>query len=238
MSQKIAFTPSQIIRAAKHARENNEPFLQVCPVADKPKLCHLYIYNKKSCDHVPLRIKCRSQHIVGKIFNMHNDDYTRPRFTFVLDLEHQDPVQKVFAEALMLLHNEMQSMKRLKDCISPVFVKEPGYPLFKANLRTMWNNKMLITAKLRDVSSNVEIAPGCLDYKNIHTSIPPKSVVSCVIEMYEIIKLDDTGKQWLKTVINKADVTPYEHVPEAVSCQTSDEEDGSGDEYVDFDELT
>ena len=96
---------------------------------------------------------------------------------------------------------------------------------------------MLITAKLRDVSSNVEIAPECLDYKNIHTPIPPKSVVSCVIEMYEIVKLNDFGKQWLKTVINKADVTPYEHVPEVVSCQTSDEEDGSADEYVDFDEL-
>ena len=39
MSQKIAFTPSQIIRSANHARENNEPFLQVCPVADKPKIC-------------------------------------------------------------------------------------------------------------------------------------------------------------------------------------------------------
>ena len=53
--------------------------------------------------------------------------------------------------------------------------------------------------------------------------------------MYEIVKLDDSGKQWLKTVINKADVTPYEHVPDATSCQTSDE-DGSEDEYVDFDE--
>ena len=39
----------------------------------------------------------------------------------------------------------------------------------------------------------------------------------------------------VETVINKADVTPYEHVPEAVSCPTSDE-DGSEDEYVDFDE--
>ena len=78
MSQKTAFTPSQIIESAKHTLENNEPLLQVCPVADKPKLCHLYIYNKKSCDRVPLRIKCRSQQIVGKIFNMHNDDYTRP----------------------------------------------------------------------------------------------------------------------------------------------------------------
>ena len=117
MSQKIAFTPSQIIRAAKRASENNEPFLQVCPVADKPELCHLYIYNKKSCDYVSLRIKCRSQHIVGKLFNMHNADYTRPRFTFVLDLKHQNHVQKVFAEAMMLLYNEMQSMKRLKDCM-------------------------------------------------------------------------------------------------------------------------
>jgi hypothetical protein len=232
MSHKIAFTPSQIIRAAKHARENNEPFLQVCPVADKPKLCHLYIYNRKSRDYVPLRMKCRSQHIVGKIFNMHNDDYTRPRFTFVLDLKHPDPVQKVFAEAMMLLHNEMQSMKRLKECLSPIYVKESGDPLFKANLRTMWNNKMLITAKLRDVSCNAEIAPERLDYKNIHTSIPPQSVVSCVIEMYEIVKLDDSGKQWLKTVINKADVTPYEHVPEAISCQTSDE-DGSEDDFDD-----
>ena len=230
MSQKIAFTPSQIIRAAKYARENNEPLLQVCPVADKPKLCHLYIYNKKSCDYVPLRIKCKSQHIVGKIFNMHDDDYMKPRFTFVLNLKHPDPVQKVFAEAMTLLHNEMQSIKRLKDCFSPIYVKEPEISLFKANLQTMWNNKMLITAKLRDVSCNTEIAPERLDYKNIHTSIPPQSVVSCVIEMYEIIKLDDSGKQWLKTVINKADVTPYEHVPEAISCQTSDEE-GSEDEY-------
>lgn len=229
MSQKIAFTPSQIIRAAKRAHENNEPFLQVCPVADKPKLCHLYIYNKNLCNYVPLRIKCRSQPIAGKIFNMHNDDYTRPRFTFVLDLKHQDPVQKVFAEAMMLLHNEMRSMQRLKECLSPIYVKAPGDPLFRANLRTMWNNKMLITAKLRDVSCNMEIATECLNYKNIHTSIPPQSVVSCVIEMYEIVKIDDSGKQWLKTVINKADVTPYEYVPEAISCQTSDEDESEDD---------
>lgn len=231
MSRKIAFTPSQIIRAAKHASENNEPFLQVCPVADKPKLCHIYIYNKKLNDYVPLRIKCRSQHIVGKIFNMHNDDYTRPRFTFVLDSKHQDPIHKVFAEAMMLLHNEMQSMKRLKDCLSPIYISESGNPLFKANLQTMWNNKMLITAKLRDVSCNADIAPERLNYKIIHTAIPPQSNVSCVIEMYELVKLDDSGKQWLKTVINKADVTPYEHVPESISCQTSDE-DGSEDEQI------
>jgi hypothetical protein len=94
---------------------------------------------------------------------------------------------------------------------------------------------MLITAKLRDVSCNAEITPECLDNKNIHMSIPPQSVVSCVIEMYETIKKRDSRKQWLKTVTNKADVAPYEHVPEAMSCQTSDE-DESGEEYVDFDE--
>jgi hypothetical protein len=47
--------------------------------------------------------------------------------------------------------------------------------------------------------------------------------------MYEIVKIDDSGKQWLKTVINKADVTPYEYVPEAISCQTSDEDESEDD---------
>ena len=143
---------------------------------------------------------------------------------------------------MMLLHDEMQSMKRLKDCLTPIYVKDnlkhgekPSDSVFKVNLRTMWNNKMLITAKLRDESCNVEIARECLNYINIHTSISPQSVVSCVIEMYEIVKLDNSGKQWLKTVIYKADVTPYEHVPEAILCRTSDE-DESEDKYVDFSE--
>ena len=57
MSQKIAFTSSQIIRAAKYARENNEPLLQVCPVADKPKLCHLYIYNRENVRLRPAKNK-------------------------------------------------------------------------------------------------------------------------------------------------------------------------------------